>query len=282
MAFGSLTFCVSLKRDTLSPTHTSSLSAYLRPTIKVSNFTPKISHLSSSSSTSFFSITSWWSVSILLKFRDSDEEVAVATIVESTRSTSTLWFSENSNCSWHVVSDTCEGSCVRLSGRVKFNWSRVRCVSFRFVPLRLGSERHESEKLKWKLQINLKCMYQTRVNYVIFSNYWVSMYLSGLVSVHLLTPDTYQIPDTPSVRDVDVVDWKLKWKNDNERSITEMRVDEAVIIGKREWTNGADNDVIFEGVATGCSRLFRLLVWERNGIGEDRMTIGKETTTFSD
>lgn len=176
MAFGSLTFCVSLKRDKLSPIHTSSLSAYLRPTIKVSNFTPKISHLSSSS-TSFFSITSWWSVSISLKFRDSDEEVAVATIAESTRSTSTLWFSENTNCSWHVVSNTCEGSCVRLSGRVKFNWSRVRCVSFRFVPLRLGSERHESEKLKWKwnLQINLKCMssvwYLTRVNYVIFSNY---------------------------------------------------------------------------------------------------------------
>jgi hypothetical protein len=32
---------------------------------------------------------------------------------------------------------------------VKFNWSRVRCVSFRLVPLRLGSERHKSENTNW-------------------------------------------------------------------------------------------------------------------------------------
>lgn len=106
------------------------------------------------------------------------------------------------------------------------------------------------------------------------------MYLSGLVSIYWHQTHIRYQTHLRSIRDV--VDWKLKWKNDNERSITEMRVDEAVIIGKREWTNGADNDVIFEGVATGCSRLFRLLVWQRNGIGEDRMTIGKETTTFSD
>jgi hypothetical protein len=64
--------------------------------------------------------------------------------------------------------------------------------------------------------------------------------------------------------------------------VTEMRVDAVVIGGKSEGTYGTDNDVVL-GIVTGCSR-FRLMkrVRVRNGIGEDRNTIGKKTTTFSD
>jgi hypothetical protein len=66
--------------------------------------------------------------------------------------------------------------------------------------------------------------------------------------------------------------------------VTEMRVDAVVIGGKSEGTYGTDNDVVL-GVVTGCTR-FRLMdkvrVRVRNGIGENRMTTGKKTTTFSD
>jgi hypothetical protein len=64
--------------------------------------------------------------------------------------------------------------------------------------------------------------------------------------------------------------------------VTEMRVDAVVIGGKSEGTYGTDNDVVL-GVVTDCTR-FRLMdkVRVRNGIGENRMTTGKKTTTFSD
>lgn len=55
-----------------------------------------------------------------------------------------------------------------------------------------------------------------------------------------------------------------------------MRIDAAVIGGKCAAANGAVYDVV---LGIGCSRL---LWWDGNGIGEDRMAIRKETTTFAD
>jgi len=123
-------------------------------------------------------------------------------------------------------------------------------------------------------RVYVRVWYLTHVNYVIFSNYYQCQCIR-VVEYSFINIWHRHISDTRHNLIRHVVDWNLKWKKKkDERSITEMRVDEVVIIGKREWTNGANNDVVFRGVVTGCSRLFRLLVWERNGIGEDRMTIG--------
>lgn len=67
-----------------------------------------------------------------------------------------------------------------------------------------------------------------------------------------------------------------------------MRVDVAVVGGKRAATDGAANVVVLGGVF-GWGRLQRLLLFglngvERggNGIGEDGMAMRKEATAFAD
>lgn len=149
MALGSLTFCGSLKRETVAPGQISSWSVYLRPTIKVSSFTPNMLSGSSSSSCTGSTPSSEG---------EDDDDGAVAIAAASSRSTSLSWLSANGDRSSHAPSRTCGASSLLawllLGGRVKFNWRRVRWVSLRFrvrcvSSLPLGWERHESGSRNW-------------------------------------------------------------------------------------------------------------------------------------